>query len=63
MNSRTPAKDNAHSPYVAFKDDRERRVALISRDVKGVLVALIVVIGGATTAPVWKTLWMLIGGP
>lgn len=60
MNSRKPGTDNAHSPYVAFKDDRERRLALISRDVKTVVIALILVAGGVS-ASLWKTLWGLFG--
>ncbi|HEY8875987.1 MAG TPA: hypothetical protein VIN03_00400 [Roseateles sp.] len=63
MTTRKPVKDNAHSPYVAFTDDRERRLALMSRDVRTVVIALILVAGGATTAPLWKMLWGLIGGP
>jgi hypothetical protein len=33
-------------PYCAFRSDRERRVALISRDVRYVIVVAIVSIGG-----------------
>lgn len=63
MTTPKSVKHNAHSPYVAFKDDRERRLALMSRDAKTVALALIFVLGGATAAPHWKMLWGLIGGP
>lgn len=63
MTTRKPVKDNAHTPYVAFKDDRERRLALMSRDVTRVVIALIFVIGGVTTYPHWRMLWGFIGGP
>lgn len=33
------------SAYCAFKDDRDRRLALMSRDVRQVAIALIVVLG------------------
>lgn len=49
------------SPYVAFKDDRERRRALVSRDVRWVLVALIIAIGGVPSS-VWPAIWRLLGG-
>jgi hypothetical protein len=62
MTLRKPGTDNAHSAYVAFKDDRERRLALISRDVKSVLIALILVVGGVSPA-LWKALWGLVSGP
>lgn len=62
MSLRKTGTDNAHSAYVAFKDDRERRLALISRDVRNVLIALILV-GGGISPSLWKTLWGLVGGP
>ncbi len=40
------------NPYCAFKDDRERRTALISRDVRLVLIVGIGTVSGAA-AP-WK---------
>lgn len=48
------------SPYVAFKDDRERRRALVSRDIRWVLVALILAVGGVPTS-VWPALRRLLG--
>jgi hypothetical protein len=41
--------------------DRERRRALVSRDIRWVLVALILAVGGAPTS-VWPALWRLLGG-
>ena len=32
-----------HAPYCAFKDDRERRLALISRDLRKVAIVIILV--------------------
>lgn len=48
------------SPYVAFKDDKERRRALMSRDVRLVLVVLILTAGGAGLGR-WTDLLRLIG--
>lgn len=61
MTPHKPGSVNAHSPYVAFKDDRERRWALVSRDIRNVLIALIVVAGGVSPS-LWKTLWGLLAG-
>lgn len=44
----------ADSPYCAFKNDRERRLALVSRDIRFVLVAMI-----GTSAVEWQALWRL----
>lgn len=50
-----------HSPYVAFKDDRQRKWALVSRDIRWVLVTICFALGsGASTQ--WQTLWKLIAG-
>lgn len=49
------------NPYVAFKSDRERRRALVSRDIRWVLVALILVVGGVPTS-VWPAILRLLGG-
>lgn len=51
----------AESPYCAFKDDRERKWALVSRDVRWVLVAVAFALSEAPTAK-WQALWRLIGG-
>jgi|GEM_PF-3094911 len=44
------------SPYVAFRDDRERKWALVSRDVRLVLVALILTAGGGAALK-WPAVW------
>lgn len=51
----------ADSPYVAFKDDRERRWALVSRDVRLVLIVLLLAIG-ERTALKWPALWHFFTG-
>ncbi len=61
MNPLTPGAANVHSAYVVFKDDRERRLALMSRDLKSVLIVLIFVAGGVQPA-LWRSLWKLFGG-
>jgi len=60
MNIRKPG-EGPHSPYVAFKDDRERKWALVSRDVRWVLVALLFAWGGVPAAQ-WQAIWKLIAG-
>lgn len=49
------------SPYVAFKDDRERRWALMSRDVRFVVIALILAIGEGTALK-WQAAWHFLTG-
>lgn len=49
------------SPYVAFTDDRERRWALVSRDVRLVLIALIFAVGGGAALK-WPTVWHVFTG-
>lgn len=49
------------SPYVAFKDDRERKWALVSRDIRWVLVAGVMALSGVPAVK-WQTLWRLIAG-
>lgn len=51
----------ADSPYCAFKDDRERKWALISRDIRWVLVSVVFAVGGVPIAK-WHALWRLITG-
>lgn len=51
----------ADSPYCAFKDDQERKWALVSRDVRWVLVAVVFALSGVPAAK-WQVLWRLIGG-
>jgi len=48
------------NPYIAFRDDRCRMWALVSRDVRWVLVALALALG--VPAAKWQALWRLIGG-
>jgi hypothetical protein len=43
------------NPYECFKDDRQRLFALLSRDLRYVLIALIAALGG-TSATVKTTL-------
>lgn len=59
----TPRKfgTGADSPYCAFKDDRERKWALVSRDIRWVLVAVVFGLSGVPVAK-WQALWRLIGG-
>jgi hypothetical protein len=59
----TPRKlgTGTDSPYCAFKDDRERKWALISRDVRWVLVAVVFALGGIPAVK-WQAIWLLIGG-
>ena len=40
----TSSKQN---PYCAFRDDKERRVALISRDIRIVIIATLAMIGSS----------------
>lgn len=49
------------SPYVAFKDDRERRWALVSRDVRLVLIALLLAIGEGAALK-WPAVWHFFTG-
>lgn len=52
---------SSDSPYVAFKDDRERKWALVSRDVRLVLIALIFAAGGGVALQ-WPTAWHVFTG-
>jgi hypothetical protein len=49
------------SPYCAFKDDRERKWALVSRDVRWVLVAVVFAVS-EVPALKWQALWRLVVG-
>lgn len=60
MNTRRPHSGN-ESPYVAFKDDRERKWALVSRDVRLVLVALVLTVGGGAALK-WPAVWHFFTG-
>jgi hypothetical protein len=53
--------EGASSPYCAFKDDRERKWALVSRDIRWVLVAAVWALAGIPLAK-WQALWRLIVG-
>lgn len=44
---------NPKEPYCAFKDDRERRLALIARDVRFTAVVLIVALAPNASWPDW----------
>lgn len=59
----TPRKPGAgaESPYCAFKDDRERKWALVSRDVRWVLVAVAFALSGVP-AEKWQFLLRLAAG-
>ena len=43
------ARSSTQSPYNGFKDDKERRKALISRDIRLVLIATIGAFAGVLT--------------
>lgn len=49
------------SPYVAFKDDRDRRLALVSRDIRLVLIVLILALGKGTALE-WPAVWLFFTG-
>lgn len=51
----------SRSPYVAFTDDRERKWALVSRDVRWVLVALFLALGEGHPIS-WTGVWKFISG-
>jgi hypothetical protein len=55
MTPRKPGFGWFASPYVAFKDDSERRRALMSRDRRLVLIALI---AGLTNVPAETWVWL-----
>ena len=52
-------EEGASGPYMAFKDDRQRKWALVSRDVRWVLVAAVLALSDLPTAN-WLSLWRLI---
>lgn len=52
------------SAYCAFKDDRDRRLALLSRDVRLVVIAAIVVVGAYfVPMPGVRAMFALLGLP
>lgn len=61
MSARKFGPSSAQSPYVAFSDDQQRKWALVSRDVRLVLIALILTIGGGASLK-WPGLWHFFGG-
>ena len=61
MSASKSGSSGPRSPYVAFTDDRQRKWALVSRDVRLVLVALIFAVGGGAALK-WPALWQLLGG-
>lgn len=48
---RKAVKEVKHNPYTAFTNDRERRRALMSRDLRLVLCTTVVVVWGPQVAP------------
>lgn len=40
-----------NNPYTAFKSDRDRRLALVSRDCRLVVIAFICTLGGGQVLP------------
>ena len=58
MNDQTARKQaepkDRESPYCAFKDDRRRMWALVSRDVRLVRVVIVLAYGELTYGPVVK---------
>lgn len=61
MSARRSNVGGDNSPYVAFKDDRERRWALVSRDVRLVLIVLLLAIGEGTVLK-WPAAWHFFSG-
>lgn len=58
--SRKIMKDGTHDAYTAFKNDRERLWALMSRDLRLVLCTLAIVIGAPQIAPaLLRWLWRI----
>lgn len=55
-----PKREKTHSPYSAFKNDRARLWALVSRDVRLVVVALIIALAGAPALRL-PALWAFFG--
>jgi hypothetical protein len=61
MSASKSGPNGPRSPYVAFTDDRQRKWALVSRDVRLVLIALILAVGGGATLK-WPALWQILNG-
>jgi len=53
--------EGPHSPYVAFRDDKERKWALVSRDVRWVAVAIVFAFAGIPTGK-WLAMWRFVAG-
>lgn len=62
MSAQHRSRVGGDSPYVAFKDDRERKWALVSRDVRLVLIALIFAVGGGAALKWPAALHVFTGG-
>lgn len=57
-------KPNEISAYCAFKDDRDRRLALLSRDVRLVVITAIVMVGAYfAPMPGVRAMFALLGLP
>lgn len=61
MSAAKPSPPGPRSPYVAFTDDRQRKWALVSRDIRLVPIALIFALGGGAALK-WQKVWQAIGG-
>jgi hypothetical protein len=61
MSASKSSPTGTRSPYVAFTDDRQRKWALVSRDVRLVLIALILALGGGAALK-WPLLWHVLSG-
>jgi hypothetical protein len=55
--TRQPQPRRGPNPYCEFKNDRERRLALRSRDIRLVVIAAIGAAGAAPVAHAWP--WLL----
>lgn len=55
-------KQDSNSPYCAFKSDKHRLWALISRDVRLVVCACVLLVAGAPFAPRLVQLIAKLGG-
>lgn len=55
-------KENGNSPYCAFKSDKHRLLALVSRDVRIVFCACVIIYAGAPYAPRFLQLIAKFGG-
>ena len=52
-----PDKAGEHSPYCAFRKDRDRLLALVSRDIRLVLIAVLVALAAPSAPALLSNLW------